>query len=67
MGKVRRYFQGVVLEGKRVRWPKKNELWPSIAVVVVITAFAALCLALDDVIVAKLLGELEKAFSTFGG
>mgnify|MGYP001042193066 CR=1 FL=1 len=56
-----------IFEAKRVRWPKKNDLWVSIVVVLVITVFAALCLALDDALTAKLLGQLEKAFSSFRG
>lgn len=67
MGKMKRYFKGVGTETKRVRWPKKNDLWVSIVVVLVITVFAALCLALDDALTAKLLGQLEKAFSSFRG
>lgn len=66
MGKMKRYFKGVGIEAKRVRWPKKNDLWISIVVVLVITVFAALCLALDDAITARLLAQLKKAFESFG-
>lgn len=64
MGKTKRYFQGVKKEGKRVRWPKKHELWPAVAVVLVITIFAALCLACDDLLSNRLLSMLEDAFSS---
>ncbi len=67
MYKIKKYFKGVVKEGKRVRWPKKHELWSSIAVVVCVTVFAALCLAASDALTAKLLGQLEDAFSSLRG
>ncbi len=66
MSKVKKYFKGVAVEAKRVRWPKKNDLWASIAVVIAVTVFCALCLALDDAITAKLLGQLEDAFKSWG-
>lgn len=67
MNKLKKYFKGVVKEGKRVRWPKKHDLWTSIAVVVCITFFAALCLAASDALTAELLGQLEDAFSSLRG
>ncbi len=67
MSKLSKYFKGVAKEGKRVRWPKKHDLWASIAVVVCVTFFAALCLALSDGLTAKLLGQLEDAFSNLRG
>ena len=67
MSKLTKYFKGVAKEGKRVRWPKKNELWGSIAVVVAVTLFAALCLAASDALTAELLGQLEDAFSSLRG
>jgi preprotein translocase SecE subunit len=38
----------VVKEGKRVRWPSREVLWPAIAVVIAISVFAAVFLALED-------------------
>jgi preprotein translocase SecE subunit len=67
MSKLSKYFKGVVKEGKRVRWPKKHDLWSSIAVVVCVALFAAICLALSDLITAELLGQLEDSFSSLRG
>ena len=39
-----KYFKGVVKEGKRVRWPKREVLIPSIIVVVIIAAVTGLLL-----------------------
>ena len=64
---IANFFKGVVRELKRVRWPKKHDLWTSIAVVVCVTFFAALCLAASDALTAELLGQLEDAFSSLRG
>ena len=45
---VKKYAAEVVKEGKRVRWPKREELLPTIIVVVAIAAFAAIFLSLED-------------------
>lgn len=66
MSKLRKYFKGVGVEAKRVRWPKKNDLWTSIGVVIFVTVFCSLCLACADGIAAKLLGLLEEAFKSWG-
>lgn len=52
----------VVKEGKRVRWPKRDELWPSIAVVICITAFVAIFLALEDLTAQNIINMLKEAF-----
>lgn len=59
---LRKYASEVVKEGKRVRWPKREQLFPLIGVVLVITIFSALVLTLEDLAAARLLGALEKAF-----
>lgn len=64
MSKITKYFGGVVKEGKKVRWPKSDVFWPAIGVVLCITAFAALALFLDDMLVAKIIAILEEAFSS---
>ena len=56
------YFKGVVKEGKRVRWPKRDVLIPSIIVVVVITVLAALILFAEDDAGNRLIQILKKAF-----
>jgi len=57
-----KYLKEVVKEGKRVRWPKREELWPSIAVVLVITIFVALFLALEDLTAQNIINQLKDAF-----
>ncbi|MDY0100876.1 MAG: preprotein translocase subunit SecE [Bacilli bacterium] len=60
--KVKKYVGEVVKEGKRVRWPKREELLPAIVVVIVIAAFAALFLSLEDWAAGSLLQTLKEAF-----
>ncbi|HOF65305.1 MAG: preprotein translocase subunit SecE [Erysipelotrichaceae bacterium] len=62
---LKKYAGEVIKEGKRVRWPKREVIFPLIFVVLVITAFAAAVLLLEDMAVARLLGALEKAFEGF--
>ena len=62
MGKTKRYLQGVVKEGKRVRWPNRETVLKSLGVVLFITIVAALWLSLDDIIAGKLLQVLRDTF-----
>lgn len=57
-----KYVKEVVKEGKRVRWPKKEELLPAVAVVIVISVFTALFLALEDLAAYRLIEMLKQAF-----
>ena len=57
-----RYMKEVVREGKRVRWPKRDVLWKTIAVVVVFSLFAAIFLSLEDLAAAKIIEQLKAAF-----
>jgi len=52
----------VVKEGKRVRWPKREQLWPAVAVVICISIFVALFLALEDLTAASIISQLKNAF-----
>ncbi len=61
---VKKFFQEVTRESKRVRWPKSDALISSIIVVIVITVFSALALTLEDLAVAELLGQIRSAFET---
>lgn len=63
MGKTKRYLQGVVREGKRVRWPNRETVLKSLGVVLVITIVAALWLSLDDLIAANLIKILQDTFT----
>ena len=48
MRKITGYFKGVFKEGKRIKWPKRLQFVPAVAVVLCITIFAAIFLALED-------------------
>ncbi len=63
MGRTKKYLQGVVREGKRVRWPNRETVLKSLGVVLVITIVAALWLSLDDLIAANLIKILQDTFS----
>ncbi len=62
MAKPGKYLKEVVKEGKRVRWPNKETLWPSIAVVIVISVIVACFLALWDYLGSSIIDLLTKAF-----
>ena len=62
--KIGRCIGGVIKEGKRVRWPKKDVLIPSIIVVVVIAAIVGLLLFAEDLAGKKLIDILTDAFSS---
>jgi len=59
---LKSYAAGVVKEGKRVRWPKRDVLVPSIIVVVVIAAVAGLLLFGEDMAGQRLIQILSSAF-----
>jgi preprotein translocase SecE subunit len=61
---IKKYSAEVVRESKRVRWPKREVLVPSIIVVVSIAVFAALVLSLEDLLVGELLKQLRNAFES---
>ena len=60
---VKSYAKGVVKEAKRVRWPKRDVLIPSIAVVIIIAAVTGLLLFAEDAAGARLIALLKDAFS----
>jgi preprotein translocase SecE subunit len=62
--KLRKFFQEVAREAKRVRWPQTNVLLTSIFIVITITVFSALVLTLEDLAVAELLGQIRAAFES---
>ena len=59
-----KFARGVVKEGKRVRWPKKDVLIPSIIVVVVISVVVGLLLFAEDLAGKKLIDILSDAFAS---
>ena len=63
---VKSYAKGVVKEAKRVRWPKRDVLIPSIVVVVIIAVLAGLILFIEDAAGARLISILKDAFGSMG-
>ena len=61
---LKSYAKGVVKEGKRVRWPKRDTLVPAIIVVVVISVLASLLLLAEDAAGNKLIEILGNAFNS---
>ena len=59
---LKKDFAGVVKEGKRVRWPKREVLIPSIIVVVIIAAVTGLLLFAEDLAGKQLIDILSDAF-----
>lgn len=60
---LKKFVTGVVKEGKRVRWPKRDTLIPAIIVVVVIAVFMGLLLFAEDLAGKKLIDILADAFA----
>ena len=61
MGPIK-YTREVVKEGRRIRWPKREDLVKTVIVVVVITAFAAIFLSLEDWAAGSMITQLRNAF-----
>jgi len=59
---VKKYTQEVIKEGKRVRWPKKDEFVPALVATIVICVFCALVLALWDWAGQNLISILQGLF-----
>jgi len=60
---LKKFTGEVIKEGKRVRWPKRDVLIPSIVTVLVIAVFVGLILWLEDWAGNSLLEVLKNAFS----
>ena len=59
---LKKFVAGVIKEGKRVRWPKREVLIPSIIVVLVIAVLTGLLLFAEDLAGKKLIDILSDAF-----
>ena len=59
----KKYVQEVIKEGKRVRWPKRDVLIPSIIVVVIIAALTGLILMGEDALGKALIDVLKSTFN----
>ena len=64
---VKKYAAGVIKEGKRVRWPKRDVLVPAIIVVIIIATIAGLLLMAEDWAGNSLIQILKNAFSSMKG
>ena len=62
MGLVK-FSKEVVKEGKRVRWPKREVLIPSIIVVVIIAALTGLILTGEDALGKGLIDVFKQTFN----
>jgi len=60
------YFKGVGREAKRIKWPRKDQLFPTIGVVICITVFASLFLWLEDSAAYTIIEQLKQAFANLG-
>ena len=60
MYKIKKYFQGVIKQGKMVRWPTGKELMGYFAVVISVVVFSAVACSIDDYIIAQILGVLDR-------
>lgn len=60
---VKKYAQEVVKEGKRVRWPKKEQFFPTMIAVIIICAFVALILSIEDWGAGTLIAQLKQLFA----
>ena len=59
---LRKFTTDVIKEGKRVRWPKRDVLIPSIIVVVIIAAIVGLILTGEDALGKGLIDVLKNTF-----
>ena len=57
-----KYTKEVVKEGKRIRWPKRDVLFPTGVVVICISVFVALFLTLEDLTAGSLINQLRNVF-----
>ncbi len=60
---VKKYSQEVIKEGKRVRWPKKEQFFPTLIAVIIICSFVALILTIEDWGAGTLIGQLKELFA----
>lgn len=61
---LKKFTGEVIKEGKRVRWPKRDVLIPSIVIGVVIALFFGVLLYLEDLAGNQILQILENAFNS---
>lgn len=59
---VKKYASEVVKEGKRVRWPKREEFIPALVAVLVVCIVAAIFLSLEDWAAGSLIAQIKELF-----
>ena len=59
---LKKYFAGVIKEGKRVRWPKRDVFLLALVTTLVICVFCALILRLEDLVSGELIKALKEVF-----
>lgn len=64
---LKKYSSEVIKEGKRVRWPKRSELFSLIVTVLFVVIFAAVVLTVEDLAASSMLGALEEVFESIRG
>ena len=64
MYKIKKYFQGVIKQGKMVRWPTSKQLMGYFAVVVCVVVFSAVACSIDDYIITQIVGTLDRNLLT---
>jgi preprotein translocase SecE subunit len=60
---VKKFVGEVIKEGRRVRWPKRDQFIPTLVSAVIICAFCALVLSLEDLAAGSIIGQLRNLFS----
>lgn len=60
MYKIKKYFQGVIKQGKMVRWPTSKQLMSYFAIVVCVVVFSAVACSIDDYIITQIVGALDR-------
>ncbi len=60
MRKIKSYFKGVAFEARRIRWPKKRQLWTSVLTVCIIGLLTGLVIYFEDWITANILHGFEQ-------
>lgn len=53
------FFRGVVREGKKVRWPKKKDMFENTSTVIVFSAFFGLFFSASYIVAQSILKAIE--------
>lgn len=64
---VAKYAREVAREGRRIRWPKREQFMPTLVAVIIICVIGALFLSLEDWAAGTLINQLKDMFAGIGG